>query len=164
MTDRVLHVWRLPQDSDQGPKGRPSAVREYTPDKEPALPAGWERMTAEQLKTEVAKFDTRVEEMRAAGLMQKKPEPRQPWHTVSLAQAHVATVEAGLYDQINSLIDALPGPRGNRARIAWRMAPTISIDSELVTLLWPQLKGAGNKPLTQADKEALFQAAHQVTF
>ena len=81
----------------------------------------------------------------------KPPEPVP--QTVSMAQARLALIGAGLFSAIDAGLQALPEPQRTTALTAWEYAPTVSRNGALVTTL------AGQFGLTEAQLDALFTAA-----
>jgi hypothetical protein len=79
------------------------------------------------------------------------PEPVP--QTVSMAQARLALIGAGLFSTIDAGLKALPEPQRTTALTAWEYAPTVSRNGALVTTL------AGQFGLTEAQLDALFTAA-----
>jgi hypothetical protein len=80
------------------------------------------------------------------------PLPPVP-QTVSMAQARLALIGAGLFSTIDAGLKALPEPQRTTALTAWEYAPTVSRNGTLVTTL------AGQFGLTEAQLDALFTAA-----
>jgi hypothetical protein len=72
---------------------------------------------------------------------------------VSMAQARLALIRAGLYSTIDAGLKALPEPQRTTALTAWEYAPTVSRNGALVTTL------AGQFGLTEAQLDGLFTAA-----
>lgn len=73
--------------------------------------------------------------------------------TVSMRQARLALLGAGLLAEVNSAIAAMPGAGGEAARIEWEYAQEVRRDSVLVQSL---VAGLG---LTAPQLDALFEAA-----
>lgn len=73
--------------------------------------------------------------------------------TVSMAQARLALIGAGLFSTIDAGLKALPEPQRTTALTAWEYAPTVSRNGALVTTL------AGQFGLTEAQLDVLFTAA-----
>jgi hypothetical protein len=82
----------------------------------------------------------------------RNPPPPVP-QTVSMAQARLALIGAGLFATIDAGLKALPEPQRTTALTAWEYAPTVSRNGALVTTL------AGQFGLTEAQLDALFTAA-----
>jgi hypothetical protein len=80
------------------------------------------------------------------------PPPPVP-QTVSMAQARLALIGAGLFTAIDAGLKALPEPQRTTALTAWEYAPTVSRNGALVTTL------AGQFGLTETQLDALFTAA-----
>lgn len=55
--------------------------------------------------------------------------------SVRMVQARLALLEAGLYDQVETAILALPTEQRTAAQIEWEFRPTVERDSPLVALL-----------------------------
>jgi len=72
---------------------------------------------------------------------------------VDMAQARLALLQAGLLDQVQAAIDAMPGVDGQAARIAWEYRSTVRRDSPLLQALAAQLK------LSEQRLDELFTAA-----
>lgn len=72
---------------------------------------------------------------------------------VSMRQARLALLQAGLLATTNSTIAAIPGTAGDAARIEWEYATEVRRDSLLVAALTPMLT------MTDAQIDALFVAA-----
>lgn len=77
------------------------------------------------------------------------PVPRQ----VDMAQARQALLQAGLLDQVQAAIDAMPGVEGQAARIAWEYRSTVRRDSPLLQALAAQLQ------LSEQQLDELFTLA-----
>jgi hypothetical protein len=73
--------------------------------------------------------------------------------TVSMAQARLALIGAGLFPAIDAGLKALPEPQRTTALTAWEYAPTVSRNGSLVTTL------AGQFGLTEKQLDDLFTAA-----
>jgi hypothetical protein len=73
--------------------------------------------------------------------------------TVSMAQARLALIGAGLFSAIDAGLKALPEPQRTTALTAWEYAPTVSRNGALVTTL------AGQFGLTETQLDDLFTAA-----
>jgi hypothetical protein len=82
----------------------------------------------------------------------RNPPPPVP-ATVSMAQARLALIGAGLFSTIDAGLKALPEPQRTTALTAWEYAPTVSRTGALVTTL------AGQFGLTETQLDALFTAA-----
>lgn len=72
---------------------------------------------------------------------------------VTMRQARLALLAAGLLDQVNTAIAAMPGAEGEAARIEWEYAQEVRRDSQLVAALSPALG------LTDAQLDDLFRQA-----
>lgn len=70
-----------------------------------------------------------------------------------MAQARLALLQAGLLDQVQAAIEAMPGVDGQAARIAWEYRSTVRRDSPLVLALAAQLD------LSEQQLDDLFAAA-----
>jgi hypothetical protein len=73
--------------------------------------------------------------------------------SVSMAQARLALIGAGLFSTIDAGLKALPEPQRTTALTAWEYAPTVSRNGTLVTTLASQFG------LTDAQLDSLFTAA-----
>jgi len=73
--------------------------------------------------------------------------------TVSMAQARLALIDAGLFSTIDAGLNALPEPQRTTALTAWEYAPTVSRNGTLVTTLAAQFG------LTETHLDELFIAA-----
>jgi hypothetical protein len=82
----------------------------------------------------------------------RNPPPPVP-QTVSMAQARLALIGAGLFSAIDAGLKALPEPQRTTALTAWEYAPTVSRNGALVTTL------AGQFGLTEKQLDDLFFAA-----
>lgn len=80
------------------------------------------------------------------------PEPIQPT-VVTMRQARLALLGAGLLTQVNDAIAGMPGTEGEAARIEWEYAATVQRESPLVAGLSTALS------LTSSQLDALFVAA-----
>jgi hypothetical protein len=91
----------------------------------------------------------------AEGNTPQEPDPEMVVipQTVSMAQARLALIGAGLFSAIDAGLKALPEPQRTTALTAWEYAPTVSRNGALVTTL------AGQFGLTEAQLDALFTAA-----
>ncbi len=72
---------------------------------------------------------------------------------VSMRQARLALLAAGLLDQVNAAIAAMPGTEGAAARIEWEYAQEVRRDSPLVMGLAPLLS------LGDGQLDSLFRVA-----
>lgn len=72
---------------------------------------------------------------------------------VTMAQARVALKQAGLFDQIDAFINALPEPPRITAMTAWEYSPTVSRQGALVNML------SGQFGFTEEQLDDLFAAA-----
>ncbi len=72
---------------------------------------------------------------------------------ITMRQARLALLGAGLLAQVNAAIAAMPGATGEAARIEWEYAQEVRRDSPLVQSLGAALS------LDQAAMDALFLAA-----
>jgi hypothetical protein len=73
--------------------------------------------------------------------------------TVSMAQARLALIGAGLFSAIDAGLKALPEPQRTTALTAWEYAPNVSRNGALVTTLGSQFG------LTEKQLDDLFTAA-----
>lgn len=80
------------------------------------------------------------------------PVPRQ----VTMRQARLALLSAGLLQTVNDTITAMPGTQGEAARIEWEYALSVDIDSQLVQGLTAVLG------LTTEQLDNLFTTASQL--
>ncbi len=72
---------------------------------------------------------------------------------VSMRQARLALLKAGLLAQVNTAVAAMPGPDGDAARITWEFAGDVQRSDALLA----QLAGALN--LSTAQLDDLFRTA-----
>ena len=72
---------------------------------------------------------------------------------VSMRQARLALLNAGLLTKVNNMIATMAGSQGDAARIEWEFSSEVERDRGLVTVL-----GAGLN-LTPAQLDALFTSA-----
>lgn len=72
---------------------------------------------------------------------------------VSMRQARLALLGAGLLSTVQQSLDALPGDEGEAARIEWEYAGSVTRSSELITSIGSQLG------LTEAEIDNLFRTA-----
>lgn len=79
--------------------------------------------------------------------------PPEVPQSVSMRQARLALLGAGLLATVNSAIAGMPGAQGEAARIEWEFAADVRRDSPLVQALVPVLG------ISEADLDALFTAA-----
>lgn len=79
--------------------------------------------------------------------------PRTAAQVVSMRQARLALLGAGLMAQVNAAIAAMPGVEGEAARIEWEFANEIARNSSLVSGLSSALG------LTDAQLDQLFNTA-----
>lgn len=77
----------------------------------------------------------------------------KPINTVTLRQAKLALLQAGLLSQVDSVIAALTGPEGDAARIEWQYANDVDRNSPLVQSLGTALN------LTNEQLDELFATA-----
>lgn len=80
------------------------------------------------------------------------PAPR-PVTVVTMRQARLALLAAGLLDAVDAAIAGMPGNQGAAARIEWEYATTLDRSWPLVTAL------AGALGLDDAQLDALFEQA-----
>lgn len=80
------------------------------------------------------------------------PEPAPVPQSISMRQARLALLGAGLLTAIDAAIDALPSPQKEAARIEWEYATEVRRDNALLQALTP---GLG---LEAAALDALFVA------
>ncbi len=84
------------------------------------------------------------------------PPPSLVPTSVTMRQARLAMLGAGILDATNSAIAAMPGADGDAARIEWEYAQEVSRDSPLLLGMVTALG------LTVAQVDALFVAAAQL--
>lgn len=72
---------------------------------------------------------------------------------VSMRQARLALLNAGLLSQVQQLLDGLTGVEGEAARIEWEFAGSVTRNSALIVSIGAQLS------LTDAQIDDLFRAA-----
>ena len=84
-----------------------------------------------------------------------EPDPIVPpsMTTVTMRQARLALLRAGLLEQANTLIAGMPGIEGDEARIEWEFAGTVQRSNALVDGL------AAGLGLTEEQLDALFITA-----
>lgn len=92
--------------------------------------------------------------------IEKTPEPEpiepsapRPVTVVTMRQARLALLAAGLLDAVDAAIAGMPGNQGAAARIEWEYATTLDRSWPLVTAL------AGALGLDDAQLDALFEQA-----
>lgn len=76
--------------------------------------------------------------------------------SVTMRQAKLQLLKAGLLDQANAAIQAMPGTDGRAAQIEWASATTLRRDHPLVAALGSQLG------LDEASIDTLFAEAAQI--
>lgn len=76
--------------------------------------------------------------------------------TVTMVQARLALLEAGLLEQVDFIVAQMPGVEGKAARIEWEFRATVQMDSPLLQGLSAALG------LDQQALEALFVRASQL--
>jgi len=81
------------------------------------------------------------------------PPPSDVPQAVSMRQARLALLGAGLLSQVNTAIASMPGAEGEAARIEWEYAQEVRRDSALVQSLVPALG------MNDTGLDALFTAA-----
>lgn len=88
-----------------------------------------------------------------------KPAPPPPPipSVVTMRQARLALLNAGLLTSVNNTIAGLPGASGDAARIEWEFAATVDRNSPLVANLSSVLS------LTSMQLDALFTTAAGIT-
>lgn len=69
---------------------------------------------------------------------------------VTMRQARLALLAAGVLDNVETVIDALPAAQKARAKIEWEFAANVERDSEFVKTLAPALG------LTNSELDSLF--------
>ena len=80
------------------------------------------------------------------------PQPQTP-QSVTMRQARLALLSAGLLAAVNAAIAAMPGVAGEAARIEWEFAQTVERDSPLIVVVSAGLN------LTAADIDDLLTLA-----
>ena len=81
------------------------------------------------------------------------PEPPSVPSAVTMRQARLALLGAGLLDDIDAAINGLPSPQKEAARIEWEYSQEVQRHNGFVSVLAPMLG------LTEAQTDALFIAA-----
>jgi len=81
-----------------------------------------------------------------------KPAPAVPT-AVTMRQARLALLGAGLLDDIDAAINGLPSPQKEAARIEWEYSQEVQRQNGFVSVLAPMLG------LTEAQTDALFLTA-----
>ena len=81
-----------------------------------------------------------------------QPPPPAP-SVVTMRQARLALLGAGLLQQVNDAVSAMPGAEGDAARIEWEYAATVERNSQLVAAM------AGALSLDDAALDDLFTTA-----
>ena len=81
------------------------------------------------------------------------PEPPVAPSAVTMRQARLALLGAGLLDDIDAAINGLPSPQKEAARIEWEYSQEVQRHNGFVSVLAPILG------LTEAQTDALFIAA-----
>lgn len=81
------------------------------------------------------------------------PPPPAPITAVTMRQARLALLGAGLLDDINAAIDSLPSPQKEAARIEWEYSQEVQRHNGFVSLLAPTLG------LTEPQLDELFATA-----
>ena len=84
------------------------------------------------------------------------PPPQEPAPVpaaVTMRQARLALLGAGLLDDIDAAINGLPSPQKEAARIEWEYSQEVQRHNGFVSVLAPMLG------LTEAQTDALFLAA-----
>lgn len=82
-------------------------------------------------------------------LVPMPPAPRVP-QVVSLRQAKRALLQQGKYAAVEAVIDSLPSPQQEEARIDWTSASDVEYDSPMVAFMVQVL------PLSESEKDDLF--------
>lgn len=82
-----------------------------------------------------------------------EPQPPQVPAAVTMRQARLALLAAGLYASVDAAIDSLPSPQKEEARIEWEYATEVQRSSGLVPMMGAALG------LDDAGLDALFVAA-----
>lgn len=81
------------------------------------------------------------------------PEPPVVPSAVTMRQARLALLGAGLLDDVDAAINAMPSPQKEAARIAWEYSQEVQRHNGFVSVLAPMLG------LTEAQTDALFFTA-----
>jgi hypothetical protein len=86
------------------------------------------------------------------------PEPEVPQvpQSVTMRQARLALLGAGVLSQVEGAINAMPEPQKSAARITWEYSAEVQRHNGLVSQMAPALG------LTSAQIDALFIAAAQI--
>jgi hypothetical protein len=88
-----------------------------------------------------------------ASLTEPPPPPPPLPTVVTMRQARLALLGAGLLSQVNAAVAGMPGDAGEAARIEWEFAGTVERNSALVQSL------TGALGLTEDQLDALFVSA-----
>ncbi|MFZ6769932.1 hypothetical protein ACO0LM_22995 [Undibacterium sp. Di26W] len=84
----------------------------------------------------------------------KKPIPQKKIpQVVTMRQARLALLNAGLLDHVETVLATLPGTQGDTARIEWEFSSTVERRKQLVVALTPVLG------MTDAQMDQLFITA-----
>ena len=84
--------------------------------------------------------------------IESRPPPPPPTR-VTMRQARLALLAAGMLASVNAALEAAPGAAGEAARIEWEYATTVERDSPLIAGFAAALS------MTDAQLDALFFAA-----
>lgn len=55
--------------------------------------------------------------------------------SITMRQARLAMIDAGIYTQVDTAIAAMTGPEGDKARVEWEYAASVERNAELLTSL-----------------------------
>lgn len=84
------------------------------------------------------------------------PAPPAIPSTVTMRQARLALLGAGLLDDVEAAINGLPSPQKEAARISWEYSQEVQRHNGIVSMLAPALG------LTDAQTDALFIVAESL--
>lgn len=109
-------------------------------------------MLRADLGADAAEHEALIAEVEAT-YIQPEPEPPYVPHAVTMRQARLALLEAGLLGAVSTVINSLPSPQKEAAEIEWEYAQEVERHAGLVSVLGPALG------LTEAQLDALFISA-----
>lgn len=94
-----------------------------------------------------------ITEEEAEAIRAANSPPQAVPQSVTMRQARMALLQAGLLQTVNDAIAAMPGIEGDAARIEWEFSSEVHRDKALVQSLAPTLR------MTDAELDDLFTLA-----
>lgn len=112
------------------------------------------RADALELGTPLTDYEEMIAQVEAAIVPYVPPAPIIPT-SVSMVQARLALLHAGMLPAVTAAIQSMEGIEGDQARIEWEFRPTVDRSSVLVSSM------ASVLGLTEEQLDTLFETASQ---